>query len=128
MIHGGNTTIYVADINASIRFYTTTLGLELRMRAGDHWAEINAGPGLIIGLHPAEAHSPKPGTRGSVSIGFNVDEPLEDVVSQLKKKGVAFSGPIVEDEHVRLAFFNDPDGNPVYLSQVLHVGAHGAPE
>jgi lactoylglutathione lyase len=129
MIHGGNTTVYVADIKASIQFYTETLGLELRMRAGDDWAEIDGGPGLLIGLHPADpVHSPKPGTRGSVSIGFNVTGNLEDEVADLKQKGVAFSGPIVEDEHVRLAFFNDPDGNPFYLAQVLHVGAHGAKE
>ena len=129
MLHGGNTTIYVADITASIHFYTETLGLKLRMRAGDDWAEIDAGPGLVIGLHPAnDAHLPKPGTRGSVSIGFNVTGSLETEVADLQKKGVVFGGPIVEDEHVRLAFFNDPDGNPFYLAQVLHVGAHGAPE
>lgn len=126
MIHGGNTTIYVADINAAIAFYTEKMGLKLRMRAGDNWAEIDAGAGLILGLHPAEAHSPKPGTRGSLSIGFNVTQQLEDVVKELEGRGVQFHGPLVEDEHVRLAFFGDPDGNSLYLAQVLHVGAHGA--
>lgn len=129
MIHGGNTTIYVADINASIEFYVQTLGLTLRMRSGDNWAEIEAGPGLILGLHPADpSHSPTPGTRGSITIGFNVTEDLEGVVDKLKGRGVQFHGPVVEDEHVRLAFFADPDGNPLYLAHVLHVGAHGGPE
>ena len=73
MIHGGNATVYVADINVSIRFYTETLGLKLRMRAGDNWAEIDAGPGLVIGLHPTEGpHMPKPGTRGSVAIRISL--------------------------------------------------------
>lgn len=129
MIHGGNTTLYVADINVSIQFYTQTLGLDLRMRAGDNWAEIEAGPGLVLGLHPTDGvHTPKPGLRGSIAIGFNVDETLESVMEKLQKSGVSFQGPIVEDEHVRLAFFQDPDGNPLYLAQVLHVGAHGGPE
>jgi catechol 2,3-dioxygenase-like lactoylglutathione lyase family enzyme len=128
MIHGGNATIYVADLERSIRFYVQTLGLKLRMRAGDGWAEIDAGPGLVIGLHPAEAgHTPAPGQRGSVAIGLNVDVALEVVVAALEKKGVAFGGPIVEDEHVRLAFLSDPDGNALYLAQVLHAGAHGGP-
>ena len=62
MIHGGNSTLYVAIVDASIQFYTETLGLKLRMRAGSDWAEIDAGPGLILGLHPADpAHSPKHG-------------------------------------------------------------------
>jgi catechol 2,3-dioxygenase-like lactoylglutathione lyase family enzyme len=127
MINGGNTTIYVRDINVSIRFYTDTLGLALRMRAGNDWAEIDAGPGLIIGLHPSTPHAPAPGTRGSLAIGFNVTEPIEVVVKKLTTRGVNFHGPIIDDEHVRLAFFADPDGNPVYLAQVLHVGSHGGP-
>ncbi len=126
MINGGNATIYVSDINASIRFYTETLGLTLRMRAADHWAEIDAGPGLIIGLHPANSpHSPKPGTVGSISVGLNVTQPLEDVVRTLVERGVEFHGPIMEDTNVRLAFFADPDGNPMYLAQVMYAGAHG---
>ena len=128
MIHGGNTTLYVSDINLSIQFYTDVMGLKLRMRVGDEWAEIDAGPGLVIGLHPATPpHTPAPGTRGSVAIGFNVTDDLETVMKKLTKLGVSFQGPIVEDQHVRLAFFGDPDGNPLYLAQVLHVGAHGGP-
>jgi catechol 2,3-dioxygenase-like lactoylglutathione lyase family enzyme len=129
MIHGGNTTIYVRDLEVSIRFYTKVLGLRLRMRAGDGWAEIDAGPGLVIGLHPPEPpHTPAPGTRGSIAIGLNVIEDIEAVRTQLEKHGVIFHGPTVEDEHVRLAFFADPDGNALYLAQVLHVGAHGGPK
>lgn len=128
MINGGNTTIYVSDINVSIRFYTETLKLKLRMRAGDDWAEVDAGPGLIIGLHPAEGpHLPEPGTPGSISIGFNVTGELEETVRELEGRGVSFHGPIVDDEHVRLAFFADPDGNALYLAQVMHAGAHGGP-
>lgn len=128
MIHGGNATVYVRDLGASVRFYTEVLGLRLRMRAGDGWAEIDAGPGLLIGLHPFEpSNTPKPGTPGSIAIGLNVTTDIGTVRAQLEKRGVRFDGPTVEDEHVRLAFFSDPDGNALYLAQVLHVGAHGGP-
>lgn len=127
MLHGGNTTIYVSDFNASIQFFTDVLGLKLRMRAQDDWAEIDAGPGLLIGLHPAGPHTPPAGARGSLSIGFNVSGTLEEAMDALKAKGVTFHGPVVEDEHVRLAFFAEPDGNGLYLCQVLYVGAHGGP-
>ena len=97
MIHGGNTTLYVADINASIRFYTETLGLELRMRAEDNWAEIDAGPGLLLGLHPArEGQTPDPDPKGTISVGFNVTGALEEMMQTLQERGVAFLGPIVE--------------------------------
>jgi len=128
MIHGGNTTIYVRDINVSIDFYTRVLGLRLRMRAGDNWAEIDGGPCVVIALHPPEPpHTPAPGTPGSITIGFNVTGNLDVTVKTLSQRGVQFHGPIVDDQHVRLAFFADPDGNPLYLAQVLHAGAHGGP-
>ena len=90
MINGGNTTVYVTDINVSIQFYTDVLGLKLRMRAGDDWAEIDAGPGLVLGLHPATPpHTPAPGTRGSLAIGFNVTDDLESVMKKLTQAGVS---------------------------------------
>lgn len=129
MIQGGNTTIYVADMDVSIRFYTETLGLQLRKRVGEDWAAIDAGPGLVLGLHPANpAYTPEPGTRGSVAIGFYVTQPLEEVVAALGERGISFGGPIQEDEDVRLAFFHDPDGNPLYLAQELRGGDGEAPE
>ena len=57
----------------------------------------------------------------------HVPDDLESVMTTLKNAGIEFQGPIVEDENTRLAFFADPDGNPLYLAQVLHVGAHGGP-
>lgn len=128
MIHGGNTTVYVSNIQASIDFYTSALGLSLRMRAGDHWAEIDAGGGMIIGLHPAAEHGPKPGAQGALSIGLNVTGTVDEAIELLSGRGVLFEGPVQDDGNVRLAFFSDPDGNPLYLAQVLHRGAHGAPE
>ncbi len=129
MINGGNTTLYVADFNRSVDFYTETLGLKLSMRASDHWAEIDAGPGVMIGLHPVvPGKTAEAGTVGSMAIGFNVTEPLEDVMATLTERGVVFPAPIVEDEFVRFAYFADPDGNPLYITQVLYHGAHGAPE
>lgn len=128
MLQGGNTTLYVSDINESIEFYTERLGLPLRMRAGDHWAEIDAGGGMVIGLHPATPHAPAPGTVGAMSIGFNVTEPIEGVRDALSDQGVLFEGTIQDDGNVKLTHFSDPDGNSLYLCQVLHPGAHGAPD
>ena len=122
MIDGGNATIYVSDINRSIEFYTKTLGLTLRMRVDDHWAEIDAGSGFIVGLHPATPHTPKPGNPGATRLGLNVTKPLDDVVSELKQKGVPIPGPIMDDGNVKLAFLADPDGNPFYLFEVIYSG------
>ena len=122
LVEGGSPTIFVADLQRAVDFYTGTLGLTLLCRAGDHFAMIDAGGGLTIGLHPPGARTPEPGTPGSIQVGLNVARSIEDVVTTLQEKGVAFGaedgGPIVDDGTVKLAFFTDPDGNDLYLCEV----------
>jgi catechol 2,3-dioxygenase-like lactoylglutathione lyase family enzyme len=119
MILGGNATIYVRDMDRAVRFYVETLGLKLKHRFGDQWAEVDAGPGLTIGLHPESPNwGAAPGTKGAVGIGFTVAQPLEKVVETLRGRGVAFQGPIVEGGGGRFASLSDPDGNALYLWQV----------
>jgi catechol 2,3-dioxygenase-like lactoylglutathione lyase family enzyme len=119
MIQGITATIYVSDMDRAVDFYTKILGLPLSGRWGNEYAGIDLGKGTAIGLHPSRSpHSPKPGSSGSIQIGFAVDQPLDDVVKNLQSHGVVFRGPIVDDVQVRLAFFGDPDGNALYLVEV----------
>ncbi len=116
MIHGGNATLFVADFEAAVSFYTQTLGLELRFRAENFWAEVSAGKDLVIGIHPIGPNTPAAGLKGSVHIGLNVTEPLDDVMAKLVKRGVTFDGDVVEDDGVgRFAYLRDPAGNTIYL-------------
>ncbi len=119
MIAGGNPTLYVSELDRSIAFYTQALGLRLRSRPSAGWAEIDAGGGLVLGLHPPSPQAATPGTRGAITIGLNVTEPLEEVVQRLEERGVRFRIPIVDNpaSPVRLAFFGDPDGNELYLCE-----------
>jgi len=117
MLTGGNVTVYVSDMNQAVRFYTEVLGLKLKERAGDHWAAVDAGNGLIIGLHPA-TREVSAGRAGSIAIGFEAIAPIEQVVDALKVKGVNFQAPIVSDKAGKFAFFSDPDGNPCYAFQM----------
>lgn len=122
MIRGGNATIYVSDMQRAVDFYHGALDLGLVFRAGDHWAEIDAGGGLHLGLHPAPEHGPAPGTPGGITVGLAVDRPIAEVVATLEARGVRFHGPVVVDEEgsLALAFFADPDGNPLYLAETGH--------
>ncbi|HKW56064.1 MAG TPA: VOC family protein [Candidatus Acidoferrum sp.] len=117
MFEDGVVTVFVSSMDAAVHFYTQVLGLKLENRFGDHWASVKAGKGLTIGLHPASADSPA-GIKGSISIGLQVSEPIQIVVSHLQKRGAKFNGPIVEDKSGQLAFLNDPDGNPLYLHEL----------
>jgi catechol 2,3-dioxygenase-like lactoylglutathione lyase family enzyme len=100
----GNATIYVTDMDRSVQFYTETLGLHLAFRAGDSWAQIEAGRGLTLGLHAALHGVPSPGTNGAITVGFEVARPIDEVVQELGVRGVAVRRP-PSDGAAKLAFF-----------------------
>ena len=120
MITGGNVTVYVSDMDRAVAFYVNQLGLKLGQRFGNHWAEIQVGQTLVIGLHPKSDKGPPPGTSGAMSIGFTVDEPIDQAVQRLSAMGVRFHGPVVRDDKAGLsfAFLGDQDGNDLYLCEV----------
>ncbi len=117
LIRGGHPTIYVTDMNLAIAFYTETLGLTLAFRAGDHYAKIDAGDGLILGLHPVGPDSPTPGASGGITVTLGVTEPLDEVVRKLEGNGVRFKTAIQSDGPVRIVGFKDLDGNAIWLCE-----------
>lgn len=122
MITGGIVTVYVTNLDRAVEFYTETLGLDLVHRSGPSWAVVRAGDELTLGLHEAMEGAPV-GQSGSATVGFRIDGALPDVVDELRSRGVSFVGEITEDTAVPLAYFEDPDGNRMYL--VEERGGHG---
>jgi predicted enzyme related to lactoylglutathione lyase len=118
MVTGGNATVIVSDMDRAVRFYTEVLGLKLTNRFGNHWATVDAGKGLTIGLHPPSSKYPPPGTKGAIMLGLEIDENIEVAVKRLTKHGVALTSPIVKAEAGAFAGLEDPDGNTIYLWQV----------
>jgi catechol 2,3-dioxygenase-like lactoylglutathione lyase family enzyme len=117
MFSSGNVTVYVSNMDAAVRFYTEVLGLKLVYRFGDHWASVQVGKSLTIGLHPASPSSPA-GRKGSMVIGLELSGSIQDAVRDLEAKGVQFYGIINEGKAGTFAHFEDPDGNPLYLAQL----------
>src|SRR5580693_4764854 len=97
MISGGNATVFISNMDRAVRFYTEVLGLKLTNRFGDHWATVEAGKGLTIGLHPASPKYPAPGTKGAMMVGLEIDEPIAGMVARLTGKGVRMLGSIIQD-------------------------------
>jgi hypothetical protein len=100
--------------------FAETLGFRLTERHGNHWASLDGGPGLTIGLHPSTAEIPA-GRQGSIALGVYLDRPIQETVSEPSGRGVRFSGPIINDKALSLAFFADPDGNPLYVAEMKQV-------
>jgi catechol 2,3-dioxygenase-like lactoylglutathione lyase family enzyme len=106
-------TLIVSDMERSIDFYTTALGLPLKTRYGNEFAVVEA-PGVTIALHPTQNGGRA--KAGSLSIGLGVDS-VETTMKQLAERGIAFAGGIVADPPMRFAFFTDPDGIELYLAE-----------
>ena len=119
MISGGTATVFVTDFERALAFYSVILELTVLERFGNDWASLQAGTGLVLSLHPVSEKSPLAGKQGSLSIGFTVESALDEVVQTLTTRGVQFQGPIQGDNQsaIRLAFFEDPDGNALYLCE-----------
>ena len=116
MFKSGSVTIVVDDLKKAKCFYVETLGLKVQFQVEGHLVQVEA-PGLTIGLlHPREGQDSHPGKSGSVHIGLEVQE-LEAAIKLLKSRGVEFQ-PIMEEEATRIAYFSDPEGNPLYLIEL----------
>src|SRR5579883_1398472 len=117
----GNVTVYVSNMDRAVRFYTEVLGLKLAYRFGDHWASIELGKGLTIGLHPGGSgeSSAAPGAvKSGMSIGLELSGRIEDAVARLQAKGVQFGDVVNEGKAGKFAHFQDPDGNSLYLAEL----------
>src|SRR5690348_13059632 len=95
MYSGGNVTVYVSNMDRAVQFYSEVLGLKLAYRFGDHWAAVEAGKGLTIGLHPASNEMPA-GRKGSMAIGLELTGSINDAMKKLQAKGVKFQNVVNE--------------------------------
>src|ERR1041385_9466794 len=98
MFSSGNVTLYVSNMDNAVRFYTETLGLKLAYRFGDHWASVECGKGLTIGLHPASGPVISATGKNSPSIGLELEGTMDEAMKTLGARGVKFEGIIDEGD------------------------------
>jgi catechol 2,3-dioxygenase-like lactoylglutathione lyase family enzyme len=125
MFSNGNATVFVSDMDRSVNFYTKILGLKLAERFGDHWASIEAGK-LAIGLHPA-SNKNQAGKNGSIIIGLELTGNIEEAIAKMTQQGVQFRGGVSQDNVGETAYFEDPDGNLLYMIQLKQWTKEGNP-
>lgn len=111
----------VADIDSTVNFYETVLGMRKIEFAGGRIAL--AFGRQKINLHRLGAEfEPHAGRvqAGSADLCFIVDDPLDEALQQLRKLGVeVIEGPVARSGAVgplQSLYFNDPDGNLIEIS------------
>ena len=109
-------TVAVRDLAVARRFYEQTLGLTPIDSQDGEVVTYKSG-GSKLGVY----RSDYAGTNKATAIAWNVGRALDDVVGKLKAKGVKFehydlpgmtrSGDIHVAGDIKVAWFKDPDGN-----------------
>lgn len=101
------------DLDASIRFYTETLGMSLKFRDGSHFAAVDGGS-VTIALATALDH-PLP---GRVVVGVRTDD-VDAAARQVEAGGGAVVRGPYDDAHERRAVVYDDQGNGLVLYSPL---------
>ena len=113
MFQEANVTIQTTNFEQAVKFYQETLAFRIGFRNGNEWAELSMS-GLTVGISPTDQ---KLAGGEELSLGLNVSS-LDEAKKSLESRGVNFSSGILERSTARIIFFNDPDGNSLYLCEV----------
>lgn len=110
--------LFVSDIDRSVAFYRDLLGMKLREESRAS-AELDAGT-VTLALHLAHVdpkcrHHP-PMLAGSCRLGFYVDD-LDQTHARLLRAGVPCLSPPESQFDLRVALYEDPDGNQFTLAE-----------
>ncbi len=97
-----------ADMDAQSRFYEQALGLKLKFRDGDRWAQYDANGTSIALASREEAH---PATQGAVLV-FEVEN-FDGVAEHIERHGGLCLGVRDMGSHGAVLSAKDPNGNIV---------------
>ena len=105
----------VSDLDRARDFYTDTLGLEEVGEEGDELVVLKSGDSVVNVYRSRYA-----GTNEATAVTWAVDDIAREVAA-LKGKGVMFEhydlpglaleGDVHVGDHMKVAWFKDPDGN-----------------
>ncbi|MDT0200358.1 VOC family protein [Nocardioides sp. AE5] len=101
------------DLDASIKFWTETLGFTLKFRDGTHYAALDGGS-VTIALATSLDH-PLP---GKVVVGVKTDD-VDGAAAAVESAGGAIVKAAYDDAHERRAVVYDDQGNGVVFYQPL---------
>ncbi len=105
----------VSDFDKALAFYRDDLELELVVEDREtHWAEFQISPGVRLAIHSVKATNASP-------VGAVVLETENIGKSELwlRGKGIKLFDKEEIPGSVKLASFQDPDGNVIQLAQSL---------
>jgi catechol 2,3-dioxygenase-like lactoylglutathione lyase family enzyme len=111
-------TLFVRDVQKSVRFYQDLLGMQVLTRQGPG-INLRAGNGFV-GLYPAPAANPPAIDHVCLGVrGFDAEAVLKDLTGRGVQANIRMRGETKE------LYFNDPDNLRVQLQDVSYKGGVG---
>ena len=111
-----NVMCHVTDMKASIQFYKDVCGFKLKA-ANDFLTQFDLGNGINLSLHPSRGVLKK---TDSQSAGWTLTAQVNDIVDarkRLEQAGAKVTREFHDVPGFVLLDIEDPDGNPITLSQ-----------
>lgn len=106
------------DVPAQIAFYRDVVGLDIAVSYSDTNALLSLGDGVLLELSPGSSPQPRPSDRSEVTNTpvLRVRN-LDEMVADLKAKGVHFVNDIFAIPFGRIAYFVDPENHLMGLQE-----------
>lgn len=109
----------VKDLEIAKDFYTQKVGLKIAQDMSPNALMLDCGANTRCMLYPKDDHQPATHT----VLNLDVDS-IEEAVSELRQNGIKFNQEEGTDDDgiatlgpAKAAWFNDPDGNFISLTQ-----------
>lgn len=111
--------ISVKDMEKAKDLFVNTLGFEINDENPEFgWLEVKGSEGSIIGI--GKENDDDAMTAGQNAIICINCEDLDAMMAQMKERGIAFHGEIIEiPNEVKMILFSDADGNKFHLVQYI---------
>ena len=115
------TTIYVSDLDKSVKFYSEFMGLGPIIRLGNPQHQVvmlgeDGETKLELIYEPGRTLPENPG--GVISMGY-APENLDAFMAKVAEAGIPAVGPISPSPDIRFYFISDPDGYAVQLLEQM---------
>jgi catechol 2,3-dioxygenase-like lactoylglutathione lyase family enzyme len=109
----------VDDMDSAVAFYRDKLGLPVKYQSAD-WVELDAGNVTIALRHHGSGPEGRPelGVGEGATIVFEVDD-IDATKAELEGQGVEFVGGVFEYGSVKLAAFEDLNGNVLQIYEYV---------
>jgi len=112
-------TMYpISDVARARRFYEETLGLKrgsMGNQGDNYWIEYDLPAGGCLALTNFTGEQPSDSAGGTIALAV---EDIEQLMADLKSKGVKFKSDIIHSPVCRMAVCLDSEGNSILLHQL----------